>query len=156
VETIVVGIDSTPESLEALVHAAGVADDGERGLVVVFVRQETHPRAFSASSGLGIASDALDFVQSKVRERAAAALVQHRAHWCFEVRTGEPSSELIAAAQQHRAMTIVVGGRPHGVVGGLVRGSVGQRLVRTSPVSVLIVRGSVASHEMASRRTATK
>jgi nucleotide-binding universal stress UspA family protein len=44
------------------------------------------------------------------------------------------------AARRAQATTIVVGGRTHGVVGGLVVGSVAQKLVRHSPVSVLVVR----------------
>jgi len=60
--------------------------------------------------------------------------------WRFEVTSGDPATELIAAAQHHRATTIVAGGRTHGVVGGLVMGSVAQKLVRHSLVSVMVVR----------------
>ena len=57
---------------------------------------------------------------------------------------GDPATELIAAAREHQAGAIVVGGRSHGVVGGLVVGSVAQKLVRHSPVSVLVVRDGQA------------
>jgi nucleotide-binding universal stress UspA family protein len=38
------------------------------------------------------------------------------------------------------AELIVVGGRGHSFLGGLVLGSIAQKLVRSSPVSVLVVR----------------
>src|ERR1700738_1574257 len=57
---------------------------------------------------------------------------------------GVPAAELIGAAQKNQATTIVVGGRSHGVVGGLVLGSVAQKLVRHSPISVLVVRDGQA------------
>jgi nucleotide-binding universal stress UspA family protein len=64
---------------------------------------------------------------------------------------GDPATELVAAARAHHAKTIVVGGRNHGVVGGLVVGSVAQKLVRHSPVSVLVVRdGKVQSLDVVS------
>jgi nucleotide-binding universal stress UspA family protein len=43
-------------------------------------------------------------------------------------------------AKRRAASLIVVGGRGHSLVGGLVLGSVAQKLVRSSPVSVLVVR----------------
>ena len=60
--------------------------------------------------------------------------------WRFEVASGDPAHELMEAARHAQATTIVVGGRTHGVVGGLVAGSVAQKLVRHSPISVLVVR----------------
>jgi nucleotide-binding universal stress UspA family protein len=66
--------------------------------------------------------------------------------WRFDVALGDPATELIAAAHDHGATAIVVGGRSHGVVGGLVLGSVAQKLVRHSPVSVLVVRDGQAHH----------
>jgi nucleotide-binding universal stress UspA family protein len=35
---------------------------------------------------------------------------------------------------------IVVGGRGHSLLGGLVLGSIAQRLLRCSPISVLVIR----------------
>jgi nucleotide-binding universal stress UspA family protein len=78
------------------------------------------------------------------RERAADVLAGRKVRWRFEVAFGDPATELIGAARRQRANTIVVGGRTHGVVGGLVMGSVAQKLVRHSPVSVLVVRDGQA------------
>jgi nucleotide-binding universal stress UspA family protein len=97
--------------------------------------------ANSALAGAGVAvNEALDEVEAMSRERAADVLARRKVRWGFEVALGDPATELIGAARHHRATTIVVGGRTHGVVGGLVMGSVAQKLVRHSPVSVLVVR----------------
>jgi nucleotide-binding universal stress UspA family protein len=139
---MVVGVDGTADSLAALSAAAGLAEKAGRGLVVVHVRHESGVvAANSALAGAGVAiNEALDEVEGMSRERAADVLAGRKVPWRFEVASGDPAGELIAAARHHQAATIVVGGRTHGVVGGLVIGSVAQKLVRHSPVSVLVVR----------------
>src|SRR6202035_3512477 len=89
-------------------------------------------------------SDALDQVEQASRERAADVLSGRKVAWRFEVAGGDPATALIAAAGDHQSRAIVVGGRSHGLVGGLIVGSVAQKLVRHSPVSVLVVRDGKA------------
>jgi len=89
-------------------------------------------------------NDALDEIERMSRERVADVLAGRRVRWRFEVASGDPATELMAVARLDQATTIVVGGRTHGVVGGLVIGSVAQKLVRHSPVSVLVVRDGQA------------
>jgi nucleotide-binding universal stress UspA family protein len=139
---IVVGVDGTADSLCALGAAAGLAEESGAGLVVVHVRHESGVvAANSALAGAGVAiNEALDEVERMSRERVADVLAGRRVKWRFEVASGDPAHELMEAARHAQATTIVVGGRTHGVVGGLVIGSVAQKLVRHSPVSVLVVR----------------
>jgi nucleotide-binding universal stress UspA family protein len=141
-EVLVVGVDGTVDSLAALRSAADMATESGAELVVVHVHHES---AISVS-GAGVGSEeaamreALDEVEKLSRERASDVLSGREVNWRFEVTAGDPASELIAAACNHHASTIVVGGRSHGIVGGLLVGSVAQKLVRHSPVSVLVVR----------------
>jgi nucleotide-binding universal stress UspA family protein len=58
----------------------------------------------------------------------------------FDVIGGQAAHGLIDAATTEGASLIVVGGRGHSVLGGLILGSVAQKLVRSSPISVLVVR----------------
>jgi len=143
---MVVGVDGTADSLAALSMAAELAAESSGGLVVVHVRHESGVVAANAAlTGAELAlNDALAEVERMSRERAADVLAGRRVQWRFEVASGDPATELIAAARHHRATTIVVGGRTHGVVGGLVMGSVAQKLVRHSPVSVMVVRDGEA------------
>jgi nucleotide-binding universal stress UspA family protein len=139
---MVVGVDGTADSLAALSMAAELATESGSELVVVHVRHESGVVAGnSALVGAGVAlNEALDEVEGMSRGRAEDVLAGRSVPWQFEVASGDPATELIAAAAHHQATTIVVGGRTHGIVGGLVMGSVAQKLVRHSPVSVLIVR----------------
>jgi nucleotide-binding universal stress UspA family protein len=138
---MVVGVDGTADSLTALNSAAGLAEESGASLLVVHVRHESSMVAESLGAGAGAAmSDALDEVEEMSREGAADVLSGRKVRWTFEVAFGDPATELIAVARDRQAPTIVVGGRSHGVIGGLVVGSVAQKLVRHSPVSVLVVR----------------
>ena len=74
------------------------------------------------------------------RERSHDVLAARRVRWRFEVAAGDPAAALIAAAERYAARAIVVGGRTHSLVGGLVAGSVAQELVRHPPASVIVVR----------------
>ena len=143
---MVVGVDGTANSLAALSAAAELAEESGVGLVVVHVRHESGiVAADGAMTGALVAlEDALDEIERMSRERVADVLAGSRAPWRFEVAWGDPATELIAIARRDQAFIIVVGGRTHGVLGGLVMGSVAQKLVRHSPVSVLVVRDSQA------------
>jgi nucleotide-binding universal stress UspA family protein len=140
-ETMVVGVDGTADSVAALTSATELAEESGAALVVLHVRHASGLAAGSLEAGAEAAmSDALDQVEKTSREQAAEVLSGQAVRWRFDVASGDPATELIAAARDHHAGTIVVGGRSHGVIGGLVVGSVAQKLVRHSPVSVLVVR----------------
>ena len=143
---MVVGVDGTADSLAALSMAAELAEESGARLVVVHVRHESGVvLASSALADAGVAmNDALDEVERMTRQRVTDVLAGRRVPWRFDVASGDPASELIAAAARLNAVTIVVGGLNHGIVGGLVVGSVAQKLVRHSPVSVLVVRDGLA------------
>ena len=85
-------------------------------------------------------TDTLDAMEKTTRERTGAILAGRNLLWRFAVAHGDPAAELIAAAQDNLATAIVVGGRSHGLISGLALGSVAQKLVRHSPVSLLVVR----------------
>jgi len=140
-ETMVVGVDGTADSLAALGSAANLAEESGASLVVLHVRHDSGLAAGSLEAGAEAAmSEALDQAETMSRERASEVLAGRTAPWRFDVAFGDPATELIAAARNDHAKAIVVGGRSHGVLGGLVVGSVAQKLVRHSPVSVLVVR----------------
>ncbi len=140
--TIVVGVDATDDSLAALAAAAELAEESGAALVVVHVRSESWmaSAAVMEAAAQPAIADTLDAVETTTRERTAAILAERNLVWRFAVARGDPAAELIAAARDNRATAIVVGGRSHGLISGLALGSVAQKLVRHSPVSVLVVR----------------
>jgi nucleotide-binding universal stress UspA family protein len=140
-DPIVVGVDGTGDSLVALGVAADRAEENAAPIVAVHVRHQTSLSSMSdVAAEAVVLNEALDEVEATTRERVSDALAGRHVDWRLEVRAGEPAAELIRVAGEVGAHSIVVGGRSHGVVGGLVLGSVAQRLVRKSPVSVLVVR----------------
>jgi len=150
VNVLVVGVDGTSDSLAALAAAAELGEESGSELVVVHVRHDNWAVAVGDSQVGGAAAefaatDSLDAIEATSRERSQDVLAARRVHWRFEVATGDPASALIAAARRYGARAIVVGGRTHGMVGGLVVGSVAQKLVRHSPGSVIVVRDGQGS-----------
>ena len=142
---IVVGVDTTADSLAALNTAAEMAQSVAAPIVAVHVRHEpslaSSPTVYAGDAAL---EAALDEVEATTRERVSDVMAGRMQRWRFEVAAGDPGSELINKAMEHQAAAIVVGGRSHGVVAGVIVGSVAQKLVRKSPVSVLVVRDGTA------------
>jgi nucleotide-binding universal stress UspA family protein len=55
-------------------------------------------------------------------------------------RVGDPAGEIINAAKEHSADMIVMGSRGFGQIGGLILGSVSERVLHAAHGPVLIVR----------------
>jgi nucleotide-binding universal stress UspA family protein len=141
-DPIVVGVDASADSLGALIAAADLAQQHAAPLIAIHVRHEPILAATAASLPGEAESvvTTLDELEAITRTQVADVMAGRHLGWRFDVTSGDPGAELTKAAIEHRAAAIVVGGRNHGVVGGLVVGSVAQKLVRKSPVSVLVVR----------------
>ena len=140
-DPIVVGVDTTADSVKALGAAADLAQEHAAPLIAIHVRHEPSFASVANDAGEAVAIETtLDELEAMARAQVADVMAGRHVDWRFEVTSGDPGTELIRAATEHRAGTIVVGGRHHGVVGGLVLGSVAQKLVRKSPTSVLVVR----------------
>lgn len=62
--------------------------------------------------------------------------ITYRADWIV----GIPAIEILKAAKKDKTQMIVMGAQGHGVLGGLMMGSVAQRVVAESEKPVLLVR----------------
>ena len=139
---IVVGVDGSDNSMVALKTAADLAIQTQARLSVIFVHD---PRAgalavaYDGGAELYVEQTAAE-LEATSRERAFHLLANRPVEWTFDVVGGEAAHTLVVAAQARAAWLIVVGGRGHSLLGGLVLGSVAQKLVRSSPISVLVVR----------------
>ena len=135
--TFLVGLDDAPESLAALATAARLGAPIEAELVLVFVR---HTPATVAGSPEALSAHelALDSIAHDIDLAAAEVLKEYRGTWQLVQRAGDPTTQLIEAADRHRAELIVVGHRGHSELAGLIVGSVASRLVHHSPVGVLV------------------
>lgn len=140
---IVVGVDASDGSLAALRSAASLAEKTGGQLSVIFVHDPGVARAFAATYD-GAAEvyieQSVEELETTSRERTFDLLSDRPLDWTFDVVGGEAAHALVDVAKERSASMIVVGGRGHGVVGGIILGSVAQKLVRSSPISVLVVR----------------
>jgi nucleotide-binding universal stress UspA family protein len=142
--SLIVGMDDTDDSKNALVRATEWAQAADLRLVVVHVR---HMPVFAEMSPMtiGPARQNLDLIEAAARRATEDALLGTGVDWEFVVRSGAPAHELMAVACDRPAAAIVVGGRPHrSAVSGLT-GSVGAALVHRFRGSVLVVRGDDAT-----------
>ena len=139
---IVVGTDGSETSRLAIEEAALLSKGAGEPVMLVFVRQ---PRLAGLSAvgagslGVAVEQEALDGSQCLAEAQGIAILDPAGVNWSFEVRTGDPATELMRAADECHADTIVVAGRRHGVIGGIAYGSVCTHLLHRWPHSLLVV-----------------
>ena len=146
-EAYVVGAVNGSEGRLALDAGVRLAQRDARRLVVVHVEHvpsmalvgETFVSAESA------VFDALERTEEEVEQEVRQHLSTSAIEWSFEVAHGEPADELVRVAIANDAAAIIVAGEPHGVVAGLLLGSTAEKLVRHSPVSVIVVRAPRAT-----------
>jgi nucleotide-binding universal stress UspA family protein len=141
--TIVAGVDGSADSFVALASAADLAEQSGSRLSVVFVHDPGVAHAFAAAyegSAEPIIEQTLTDLEATSREQTFDLLADRPLVWTFDVTAGDAARELVVTATTAGASLIVVGGRGHSLLGGLILGSVAQKLVRSSPISVLVVR----------------
>ena len=144
--SLVVGVDGATEALATLDVAVTLSHEAAAPLFVVHV--EHVPFAtFPDTTGIarGAMAEALKQHTETIRAEVSRHLADTDIERSFEVASGDPATELIRIAAAHDAAAIVVGGKTHNALGGLVLGSVSEKLVRHSPVSVVVARDGKAS-----------
>src|SRR5688572_3394133 len=131
-DIVIVGVDGSQESVDALELAISMATVTNSSLVAVFVRHL--PAFIEASPALGEANAALDALAARLTATVETTLAGRRdVEWSIEMREGDPASTLIAAAEEHGASLLVVGHRGHSQTASLLLGSVATRLVHHAP-----------------------
>jgi nucleotide-binding universal stress UspA family protein len=145
---IVVGVDGTPPSLEALRFAVGEAkkqraDDG-LDLVVVHVRHLPWTLSSNTLAPMTETLDTLAFdTERAVKEELAGVMVT----WRWVPREGDPAKELVRVANEHHARAIAVGGHRHGALTAALVHSVDASLVHTYGGTLFIVRPEAGDAE---------
>jgi nucleotide-binding universal stress UspA family protein len=138
--SLVVGVDDTDDSQNALVQATDLARGAELSVVVVHVRR-IPPLAGMSSMSLGPPARNLEVLEASTRQASVDVLCGAGLEWGFVVRSGDPAQELMAEAEERSASAIVVGGRPHRAAVSGVLGSIDAALVHRFHGSVLVVSG---------------
>lgn len=135
---ILVGVDGSPDSDRALAAAAELAAQTHHDLVAVHV---THIPALAAAdpAWAGAVVSALDETVDHCHMTCEVTLATATVPWTFDVRHGDPATELLQAGIDHNAVCIVVGRHGHRRLTHRLLGSVTNRLVQHADRPILVV-----------------
>jgi nucleotide-binding universal stress UspA family protein len=137
---ILVGIDFSPASRQALVCAAGLAKDLHLPLVAIHVVETARPPFYAAYAPLGDPGWFRD-VEPKIHAKLAEWLAPYPTARAM-VASGSPGESLIAEADP--TTLLVVGEVGHSALEHLLFGSTATRVVHHGTCAVLVVRGGRA------------
>lgn len=136
---VVVGLDGSAGSQTALAVAARLASlTGNRIVAVHVVR--AHPLVTTAAvSGAGALAVAGDEVTDRCHLDCEVALAGTDVRWQFEVRHGDPVTEMARAAADHDAICVAIGRSARRRFTSGSRSTVGERLLDRCDRPVLVV-----------------
>lgn len=138
---VVIGVDGTDLSMQALRHIASVIPVLGAKAVVVFVRHMPVTAAEPGSEGAVVAVlDSLDELEREVREEVTRLFAGTSVSWSLEVRNGDPADEILDVAHGCDAVCVAIGSTIHGAVSSLLVSSVAQHLLHHSDISLVIIR----------------
>lgn len=144
-KTIVLGLDGSDSSDHALEHATFLAKEQGASVHVVHVIE------IAATRGGGLLHLDEDEVKAKI-ERQTSGLVAAGVDAKLELHpsiAGGPAHVIADVAARANADLIVTGTRGHSAVGGIILGSVVQRLLHISHCPLLVIPSPVRAHVVA-------
>ncbi len=130
---IVVGVDGSEDSIQAVAFAGRLAKETGACLTVVYVQHlpVVGPPELERNHRMA---------ERRVARRVVKALMPLSVPWDLEVGGGDVADQVQRVARERGADLIVVGTRGHGPVGRLLGGSVSTRVVHHADRPVLVVR----------------
>jgi len=130
---IVVGVDGSEDSIQAVAFAGRLAKETGACLTVVYVQHlpVVGPPELERNHRMA---------ERRVARRVVKALMPLSVPWDLEVGGGDVAEEVQRVARERGADLIVVGTRGHGPVSRLLGGSVSTRVVHHADRPVLVVR----------------
>lgn len=144
---IVVGVDETPASTDAVVAAWTIASQAGVACRLVHATPEPWPVPTAPHHFAFTPADLDRFTMEGARSRIEAAMrdrVPDPALRTLDVRIGRPPVVIRHAAAELDAELVVVGGKHHSVLGRWVGGSTAHALSRTLDVPMLVTAGATS------------
>jgi nucleotide-binding universal stress UspA family protein len=148
---ILVPLDGSPLAEQAIPYASALA--GSNGtLLFLEVTPNTEP-VYGFLGNLEATRDEVNatFVEAAQKDLAATQKRWHEMTPAVEtiVTMGDPAEEILRVAAERRCGMVVMASHGRGALGRWTYGSVADRVARTSPVPVMIVRPQDANPEIA-------
>ncbi len=152
---VVVGFDGSPEAAAAVRYAADVAADTSAPLTVITTYRPISPWILSGADYASHPTDQArpDFeaiARMAARDTAISGLRMARQHHpglpAAQRAIRGPAADVLSSAAEQAGL-LVLGSRGHGGFAGLLLGSVGHRVIHTSPCPVVVVHGGTPQNE---------
>lgn len=142
--TILCPIDFSEQSRAALTYAAAIADHFGARLIILTVDD---PLLADAADAAGIEPSLATATRAEL-QRFCAEVFAHRGagprHVDYRVATGKPAIEILREASEQHADLIVISSRGRSGIRKMFFGSTTERVLRETPVPVLITPGERA------------
>lgn len=147
-ERILTAVDGSPAASKAVAFAAELACACAAELILATVLAEPVPEDtddladYARLEHIETAKPGLAFAgaEAVLDEARRAAQAKGATRISVETALGDPAEQIVALARRQKAELIVVGSRGRSRLADLVLGSVAERVVRTAPCPVTIVR----------------
>ncbi|HEX9719310.1 MAG TPA: universal stress protein [Ramlibacter sp.] len=138
---ILIPVDGSPLSLEAVRHALGLIGQGLRAdLVLANVQAPASLYEIVVAHDPDVIKDVSAGAGAHLLEPAEALCRAAGVAYECEVVSGDPVSVLCDLAEEYGCSAIVIGAHGKGAIASALLGSVSHALVHASPVPVTIVR----------------
>ena len=148
-QSLLVPFDGSPLSNRALEYAFDEYDDGD---VVVFHVIDPNDPGYSAAIDVDVRTEPLHGsdawydraheVETQLFDEAREVAADCDGEITTESAVGDPAREIVDYADAHDVDEIVIGSHGRAETSRTLLGSVAELVVRRSPVSVSVVRGS--------------
>lgn len=142
INRILVPIDFSAHSKNALKYAIPMAEQFDAALYLVYV---VEPTVYPADLGFG--QVVMPGIEDELREKGADELqeliekeIRGRVKASASVRTGKPHQEILLEAKEKKIDLIVIATHGHTGVEHMLFGSTAARIVRTAACPVLTIR----------------
>jgi nucleotide-binding universal stress UspA family protein len=140
IERILVPLDFSPASTEALDHAVSLAKQFRATVHLVHVYPPDEASSVPGAGHLLLQSaEAIERLNEQLAGIHRKHVPTFRPDNCY-VRTGRPYEEIIGLAREIEADLIVLSTRGHSGLKHLLLGSTAERVVRSAPSPVLVAR----------------
>jgi nucleotide-binding universal stress UspA family protein len=142
---LVVAIDGSTHAHRAVKVAARLAGELRADEVTLINVGQMPPAALISPSILGHVSfgsleQALERDSRRILHDGAEAFAGTDLQVVRLYRSGDPATEIIRTAREQKADLIIIGARGLGQLGGLILGSVSERVLHAAHCPVLVVR----------------